>query len=198
MLAGLLDPARLVTFPFPGEVLAPDTTLAQVVWELAGVRGEELLPPALHPTQPTLVSVLAFDGHAQVRLSCRHGARARAMVVDTRHDVSFDGEVLHVGGAVVRLTDPTRELGLGDMQLVASLWPAQVEGRGLRLVQQEIEMDVRSLRRHHAVVEQWPGEWPAPATSVGAGVAHGDVHLPAPRFMSRVDVLAHEGGERVV
>jgi hypothetical protein len=198
MLAGLLDPARLTTFPSPGEVVAPDTTLVQVVWELAGVRGEQLLPPALHPTQPMLVSVLAFGGHAQLRLSCRHGARARAMVIAAPDDVTFDGEVLHVGGAVVRLIDPTRELGLGDMQFVASLWPVQVEGRGLRLVQQEIEMDVRSLRRHHAVVEQWPGEWPAPTTLVGAGVARGDVHLPAPRFMSRADVLAHEGGERVV
>src|SRR5262245_26003768 len=131
MLAGLLDPSQLTTFEFPAAVDAPGASIVQVTWEIAGSRGESLLPPALHPTQPTLLSVLAYDSRAQVRLSCRHGARARALVIGAPQDVAFDGEVLRVGSAIVRLVDPIRELGLGDMQFVASVWPVEMEGRGL-------------------------------------------------------------------
>jgi len=197
MLSGTLDPGALETFAFPTLREARDVTIVQAVWELSGVSGQSLLPPAVHPTMPLLMSVLAFDGVAQVRLSCRHGARARALVIAAREGVTFDGEVLHAGTALIRLHEPTRPLGPGDVQYVASLWPVEIPDRGLRLVQQEVEVEVASLERRSATVESWPVAWPAPATLVGVSVARGDVHLPAPRFMARADVWAFEGSEKV-
>jgi len=197
MLRGTRDPAQLAVFPFPEPLELDDTFVVQATWELAGTPGVAMVPPALHPTLPMLISVIAVRGHAQVRLSCRHGARARALVIGTSDDVDFDGERLTVGGGsiVVAFAAPTRHLGATDVQYVTSLWPVEMEGRGLRLVQQEIDVEVTGPTRHPVSVESWDPRWPVPAMLVGASVAPGSVSLPRPRFMARPDLLAFEGSE---
>ncbi len=197
MLHGTLDPARLAVFASPEPLELDDTFVVQATWELAGTPGVAMVPPALHPTLPMLVSVIAVRGRAQVRLSCRHGARARALVIGASDDVDFDGVRLTVGGGsiVIEFAAPIRHLGAADVQYVTSLWPVEMEGRGLRLVQQEIDIEMTGPARHPASVECWDPRWPMPATLVGASVAQGSVSLPAPRFMARPDVLAFEGSE---
>jgi hypothetical protein len=70
----------------------------QASFELAGVRGAEILPAGLAPTIPTLLTFLVVGvtggplgpfAYAQVRLSCRSGVRARALAVAG----AADGEV---------------------------------------------------------------------------------------------------------
>ena len=197
MLRGTLDPAHLAVFPFPAPLELDHTFVVQATWELAGIPGVAMVPPALHPTLPTLISVIAVRGHAQVRLSCRHGARARALVIGTSDDVDFDGVTLAIGGGAITVAfaAPTRHLGPADVQYVTSLWPVEIEGRGLRLVQQEIDVEMAGPTRHPVSVEAWDPRWSTPVTLVGASVAHGSVSLPAPRFMARPDVLAFEGSE---
>jgi len=48
-----------------------------------------------------------------------------------------------------------------------------------------------------SLIDQWPDEWPTPATLVGVSLAQASVTLPMPRFMARPDVLAFEGSETV-
>ncbi len=56
-----------------------------ISYELAGVRGQELLPPGLHPTIPTLLTIAAWRAEGiemvHARVSCRAGFRARALLV---------------------------------------------------------------------------------------------------------------------
>ncbi|HMK10317.1 MAG TPA: hypothetical protein VK461_01910 [Acidimicrobiales bacterium] len=56
-----------------------------VTYELAGVRGDELLPAGLHQTIPTLLTITAWRAEGidmlQLRLSCRAGFRARTLLV---------------------------------------------------------------------------------------------------------------------
>jgi hypothetical protein len=196
MLAGTLDPAELTTFGFPAALSLADTFVVQAVWEIAGTPGVELLPPALHPTSPTLLSVFAVAGHAQVRLSCRHGARARALVIASTTDVRFDGARLLIGEDVeVGFGERVRALGPVDVQYVTSLWPVDVDGRGRRLVQQELDVEVPVHERWSVTLERWPSHGPRPVHPVGASVARGSVTLPAPRFAARPDVVAFAGSE---
>ena len=62
-----------------------DAEVVIVSYELAGVRGEELLPRGLHATMPTLLTITAWhaDGvdAVHLRVSCRAGFRARALLV---------------------------------------------------------------------------------------------------------------------
>jgi hypothetical protein len=198
MIVGTMEPGRLARFEFPQPKQFDDTFVVQGTWELAGVGPASLLPPALHPTLPLLISVVAIEGHAQVRLSCRHGARARALVIAASNDVRFDGTRLEIGSDVVlSIGELVRPLGPADVQYVTSLWPVDVEGRGMRLVQQELDVEPKHVARHAATIEQWPDEWPTPATLVGVSLAQASVALPMPRFMARPDVLAFEGSETV-
>ena len=66
-----------------------DAEVVQLTWETAGLRGHAVLPSALAPTSPLLLGVLAIRATGAlgtvravlVRLSCRSGARARALTV---------------------------------------------------------------------------------------------------------------------
>jgi hypothetical protein len=79
-----------LTEPATEPVELPATEVFQASFELAGVRGAEILPAGLAPTIPTLITFLVVrvtDGplgaftYAQARLSCRSGVRARALAV---------------------------------------------------------------------------------------------------------------------
>ena len=62
-----------------------ETEVVLISYELAGVRGADLLPIGLHETIPTLLTITAWRAVdieiVQLRLSCRAGVRARAMLV---------------------------------------------------------------------------------------------------------------------
>jgi hypothetical protein len=70
----------------------PAVRVLQVTWEMPLAAREPLLPPALHPTDPPLVSwlfVRATDGPlgafalAQLRVECRSGLRPRGFLVES-------------------------------------------------------------------------------------------------------------------
>jgi hypothetical protein len=96
MLVGTADPEKLALRAPKLESLATeplelrDVDVVQVVSEIASRGMEALLPPALHPTLPPIVSWLvlrcisspwgAFT-LAQTRIGCRSGARPRGFLV---------------------------------------------------------------------------------------------------------------------
>jgi len=167
-----------------------DAEVIIVAYELAGVRGEELLPRGLHATSPTLLTIGAWhaDGvdAVHVRVSCRAGFRARALLVgaasrgpltstlaegwayparvaDVRVDRHYDRVRVTVtdGHAVVLeagLDDP-RPIGADDIQHVVGLNPGSVDGRGERLIQVEPHLDAVRAERGRPVLTRFDGAW---------------------------------------
>jgi Acetoacetate decarboxylase (ADC) len=73
-------------------VVLPETESLQVAYEIASVHREAMLPPALHPTDPAIVTWVVTRcaaspwgpfAMAETRLECRSGLRFRAFVVGT-------------------------------------------------------------------------------------------------------------------
>lgn len=199
--------------------------ILQATFELAGVRGEELLPAGLHPTIPTLATFAVWRGEdwclGQLRLSCRSGVRARQVVVaargsgpagwpapvpaaDVRLDRHYDKVRATVGdGSLdVSLADP-RPLGVDDIQLVVGLVPATLEGRGPRLVQLEASIEVERAERGRPVLDRFdPLAWGVdarlrPVHPVAATFCLARLEIGPPRFVLRPDQPAHVGTETV-
>jgi len=216
----------------------PGVELLQATWELAGLAPEAPFPAALHPTLPVL-AVLAIrrcDAGplgafriAELRLSCRSGARPRQLLV-----ASFaEGEAARAalnerfafGAAPARVRlerfydrveasveqDGARVLELcaaaplplaaGDLQFFSSVHAAETP-KGLRLVQIDAELAVtRAERAAPRLAHFDAGAFGLPgarlAQPVAAFVAVGDWTLPRIRFVSRADVPAFAGTERV-
>lgn len=72
-----------------------DVEVLKLVYEIESASAESLLPPALHPTLPPLVSWLGYRAAtspwgpfalAQTRVECRSGARPRAFLVGAACD----------------------------------------------------------------------------------------------------------------
>ena len=182
----------------------------QAAFEHAGTR-PALVPPGLVPTNPTLVTLLAIrvpDGphggftFAQVRVSCRSGARARALVTSSAVDASAEcAEWLAAGWGIggdlapirferrfdrVRVTAPAfdvslqgpRPIGVDDVQYVTGLHPV-------------VDRVRRSTRSGGAGHRARPGgAWPAraahlcragsrPALHGGGHLGDGDAHVAA-------------------
>ncbi len=235
MLVGSLPLDRLAARAVPLAAEAPAAAVfdaADVVyaaWELAGVDRTVLFPPALHPTSPTLLTltgaVATGGGLGLLRLSCRHGARARALLVGAvawgsgtavaeafgcgadDGEIVVEGRTLQVrsaGGPDVTVAlgpgaDGERVLGPHDVQYVTGLHPVVLPERGVRLLQVEVHADTGPATALRPDVEAfvWPGlpAGVAPVHPVGATLAHGRLELPRPRFVARPDVLAHLGSE---
>ena len=199
--------------------------ILQATFELAGVRGEQLLPAGLHPTIPTLATFAVWRGDdwclAQLRLSCRSGVRARQLVLaargsapagwpapvragDVRLERHYDVVRATVGdGSLdVSLADP-RPLGVDDIQLVVGLVPAVLEGRGPRLVQLEAGIEVERAERGRAVLGRFdPAAWGVdervrPAHPVAATFCLARLEISPPRFVLLPDQAAHLGTETV-
>jgi hypothetical protein len=87
-----------------GEALAlPGVWVVQATFEMPGGLRDCLLPPALHPTDPPLVSWLVYrcvEGPlgaftlAQLRVSCRSGLRPRGFLLDGVIDAADAGRAL--------------------------------------------------------------------------------------------------------
>jgi hypothetical protein len=223
------------------ELRTPSTTAValegaevfQAAFEHAGSRGETFLPAGLVPTNPTLVTLLAIrvaDGPqgpftlAQVRVSCRSGARARALVVATAVDAapataSWLADGWGIGGSAgpvqlhrnydrvhaltpwfdVELAAP-RPIGADDVQYVTGLHPVAV-ATGDRLAQVELEVVPHRVERGRPLLRSFtaPDGAPGlrPTTPVVATSAVATFTLPAIRFVLVPDQPAHLGTERV-
>ena len=219
--------------PATEPVALADVEVFQAAFEHAGSRGESFLPSGLAPTNPTLVTLLAMrvaEGPrggftlAQVRVSCRSGARARALVVATSVDGGAGArQWLADGWGIGDASSPVvmerrydrirvasrwfdvvmehpRPIGGDDVQYVTGLHPVEVAD-GARLAQ--VELDVASARvergrpdlRAFTAPEDAAGL--QPRSPVVATSAVGTVTLPAMRFVLRPDRPADVGTERV-
>ena len=183
------------------------------------------------PTIPTLVTLLVVrvpDGpsgafsFAQVRVSCRSGARARALVVATAVDASAETTGWlggwGIGGASgvrldrrydeVRATAPwfdvsvpgPRPIGVHDVQYVTNLHPVTT-GDGERLAQVELGITLDRVERGMPALHRFEAAPSfaalAPTFPVAATFGIGTLTLPAIRFLLRPDVPPDVGTERV-
>ena len=204
----------------------------QAAFEHAGSRGDLFLPKGLVPTIPTLVTLLAVratDGpegpftFAQLRVSCRSGARARAMVVATavhadtasaswlashwgiagEGPVEIDRRYDRVGVRApwfdVVLEGP-RPIGVHDVQYVTGLHPVTTAA-GDRLAQVELEVALDRVERGRPVLHRFESPDGAarldPRFAVAATSGVGTLTLPQVRFVLQPDLPAHLGTERV-
>ena len=161
----------------------------------------------------TLLAVHVPDGPhggftmAQVRLSCRSGARARALAVATAVDGSpdavawladgwgigghqqpvtidrrYDRVEAHAPWFDVALTGP-RPIGVHDVQYVTGLHPIE----GDRLAQVELDVTPERVERGRPVLHRFraPDAAPqlAPSSPVAATSAVGTLRLPVLRFV---------------
>ena len=193
----------------------------QAVYEIGGVDRTALLPPALHPTDPTLLILTAWVGLrvnlVQARVSCRSGVRARALLLDCvcpdehmRDRLRFgwgfnvrSGDIGLTGDRErVNIRVPGIEFGMDRLtdfdpdgvQLTSSMHLVTLP-RGERLIQVEPEVRAESARRGRAgaaVVSPFANLHP-----VSAAIVHGHLKLVAPRFATRVDVPAFQGTEKL-
>jgi hypothetical protein len=205
----------------------------QAAFEHAGSGGRTFLPDGLVPTIPTLVTLLAgrvpASPHgaftfAQVRVSCRSGARARALAVATAVDGSAEAvEWLAAGWGLggtaasvryerrfdrVRVVAPwfdvsldgPRPIGVDDVQYVTGLQPVATDA-GNRLAQVELEIALDRVERGRPVLHHFAAPDAAPGLdprfAVVATSAVGRLTLPHLRFVLRPDVPAHLGTERI-
>jgi hypothetical protein len=223
----------VLTAPAAAPVELATAEIFQAAFEHTGPPGATFLPAGLVPTIPTLVTLLAIrvpDGPhggfsaAQVRVSCRSGARARALVVATAVDASDEtAEWLASGWGIgghrsavsyerrydrVRVAAPwfdvalegPRPIGVEDVQYVAGLHPVVTDG-GERLAQVELEAALARVERGRPVLHTFEAPDPAaalePRFPVAATSALGTLTLPQVRFVLRPDVPAHLGTERI-
>ena len=219
--------------PSAEAVVLDGAEVVQAAFEHAGSRGETFLPAGLVPTNPTLVTLLSIrvaDGPrgpftvAQVRVSCRSGARARALVVATAVDaaqetVAWLADGWGIGGSAgpvevrrnydrVRVVAPwfdvelaaPRPIGADDVQYVTGLHPVTV-ATGDRLAQVELEVVPHRVERGRPLMHSFtaPDGAPGlrPVTPVVATSAVATFTLPAIRFVLAPDQPAHLGTERV-
>ncbi len=205
----------------------------QAAFEHTGPRGDTFLPAGLVPTIPTIVTMLAIrvpDGPhggfpvAQWRVSCRSGARARALVVATAVEAgpaatAWLAEGWGIGGVEaavgyerrydrVRVTAPwfdvsidgPRPIGVDDVQYVTGLHPVATAA-GERLAQVELEVALARIERSRPVLHAFTAPAAAagldPRFAVAATSALGELTLPQVRFVLRPDVPPHLGTERV-
>jgi hypothetical protein len=198
----------------------------QAAFEHAGTR--PALPPGLVPTNPTLVTLLSIrvpDGphggftFAQVRVSCRSGARARALVMSSAVDASAEcAEWLATGWGIggdlapirferrfdrVRVTAPRfdvslqgpRPIGVDDVQYVTGLHPVATAS-GDRLAQVELEIALDRVERGRPELHTFAVPGLDPRFSVVATSAMGTLTLPRVRFVLDPSLPPHLGTER--
>lgn len=221
-----------LTAPAAEPVELRDVEIFQAAFEHAGSRGDTFLPAGLVPTIPTLVTFLAVRApdspagpftYAQVRISCRSGARARALAVATavdaapetatwlaerwgiagdgpvRYDRRYDRVAVAAPWFEVTLAHP-KPINTHDVQYVTGLHPVTTAA-GARLAQVEVEMELGRVERGRPELRRFtapdgaPGLTPTFAVAATSGL--GTFTLPPLRFVLRPDVPPHIGTERV-
>jgi hypothetical protein len=206
---------RLDSFPEAPLTLA-GVELLQATFELAGPGVESLFPPGLHPTLPVL-AVFAFwrvdEGPlgaftlAQLRLSCRSGARPRQLLVSSFVDGERAREALNASFAfgaraarveLARFYDRAEArvavdgrtlvalhvgaplpLATSDLQFFASVHPAHTP-KGLRLVQIDTDYAITRAERGGPVLDGFD--------AVGFGTPNVRPAWPVAAFVALGDV----------
>ncbi|MCU1503366.1 MAG: Acetoacetate decarboxylase [Ilumatobacteraceae bacterium] len=224
--------APVLDAPADAALVLAGAEVFQATFEHAGSRGDEFFPAGLAATSPVLVTFLVLrvpeSPHgpftiAQVRLSCRSGVRARALVVATAVDAAeattaWLAAGWGIGGAPpvrverrydrvrvgspwfdVELTGP-KPVGTESVQYVTGLHPVAVPS-GARLAQFEVEVVPDRVERGRPVLHRFVAPEAAPglvpASAVVATFAVGTLTLPRVRFLLRPDQPAHLGTERL-
>lgn len=219
--------------PAAEPVVLEHAEVFQAAFEHAGSGGRTFLPDGLVPTGPTLVTFLTVrvpDGphggftFSQVRVSCRSGARARALVVASAVAAPAETAAWLADGwgiaaesddvTLVRRYDRVsastpwfdvaiegqRPIGVGDVQYVTGLHPVTT-ANGERLAQVELELDLHRVERARPQLLRFnaPPSAPTlnPAFAVSATAAVGTLTLPAMRFVLHPDLPPNVGTERV-
>jgi hypothetical protein len=218
--------------PATDRVVLAGAEVFQAAFEHAGSRGDRFLPKGLVPTIPTLVTMLAVRApegpegpfsFAQVRVSCRSGARARALAVACAVDASpataawlASGWGIAGAGTVryerrydrVRVSAPwfdvtlqsPKPIGVHDVQYVTGLHPVTTE-RGARLAQVELDVVLDRVERGRPVLHRFDAPDGAsgldPTFPVAATSGVGTFTLPQLRFVLQPDEPPHVGTERV-
>lgn len=214
-------------------VVLEGTEIVRLTWELAGARGRPLLPSGLWPTSPTLLTVQALRSAGgagglgpftvlTLMLSCRSGARARALVVAGAVDADdatadrlvqgwafpaqrtavvferrYDATRLTVPGLVDAGAVDLHPLGVHDTQFVVALHPTTVDGAA-RYAQVDLEVEPDRAERgsaklHWLRLDGADGRPLEPATAVAAVVAVGRLTLPRVRFLLDPEREPHVG-----
>lgn len=244
MLSGTADLApmatRAPTMPsFDAEpVHVESVEVFQGMFELPYATRQATLPPGLHPTNPPLLVIVAWQAAdspwgpfamAQARVQCRSGVRPRGFVAGAiidnpeaaaalaasfglpglpgtvRLSRRYDSAELVVerdGRTVAHLVglDPD-PLSAGDVQFSVTTTLASTP-RGLRLVQVESEYAFQRVERLRPRVLAFDGAaWGEPLLQprqpVSATVSVGGLTIPGLRYLSRPEVSAFEGTERL-
>lgn len=215
----------------PAEPLVfEDAEVVQLTWETAGLRQQQVLPPGLIATSPLLIGVIAFGATSAlgsvravlVRLSCRSGARARALVVagwldgdaplvealgsgwsfpNPRADIVIDRRyhvtTVVVGGHLeLELRDP-EPIHPHDVQYVVGLHPFESPD-GPRLAQVDLDLDASRAERGRPVSRRFEGcsvggVVVQPVHPVAGTVATGALTLSPVRFVVDPNRPAHLG-----
>jgi hypothetical protein len=228
-----VDPPVLVA-PARAPAVLDGAEVLLATFEQSGTRGDDLLPSGLTPTHPTLVTFLVLHAPsspwgrfsvAQVRLSCRSGARARALAVGQAVDASdeaasalaagwgiggarcsvrldrrYDAVQATCDGFDVTVLDPA-PIGLHDVQHVVGLHPVTTRAGDVRLAQVELDVDALRVERGRPALRAFaPDVWGEPRLRpthpVTASVSVGVVTLPALRFLIDPAVQPHLGTSR--
>jgi hypothetical protein len=140
---------------------------------------------------------------AAAALSSEWGLPAAAGSVEVRRRYDRTELVVQADGrTAVRMAafDPD-PLDAGDVQFSVTSTLATTP-RGLRLVQLEPEYELRRVERLRPRLDSfdargWGGRQLEPGYPVSATVSVGDITIPSIRYVSRPDVSAFEGTERV-
>ena len=167
-----------------------ETEQLLISYELAGVRGEDLLPTGLHPTIPTLLTIAVWraDGieMVQLRVSCRAGFRARALLVggaaeglladvltegwaypSSRATIGVDRRYDRIRVTIADGDRPVLDVGLDDprpisphdIQHIVGLNSGSIEGRGERLIQVEPHLEALRAERGRPMLARFDGAW---------------------------------------
>jgi hypothetical protein len=216
-----------LTEPAAAPVVLEGVEAVQLVFEQAGVHGHPLVPAGLVPTLPTLVTLLVVRAnggelgpfqYAQVRLSCRSGARARSLVIgqvvdadaataatlearwglapaqrgSIRMDRGYAITTVSTPLFVAAVRDP-EPIGGDVVQFVCGLHPVTIGGEE-RLAQVELDVHPQRAERGRPSLEWFPERDDLrPVRPVAGVVALGTMTLPAVRFVLDPDLPPHLG-----
>jgi hypothetical protein len=188
----------------------PSSVIVTATWELRGARSLTLLPKALRPTAPALLTLVAVDtGEFRMvtaRLSCRAGVRPRAFVlagavdgvkpelfhpwgmslasVPIAMDVRFDRTRVSVGDHSAFELDSVNPMAPHDVQYVVGLHPFDDN-----LVQVEVVVAPSRVERCRPSLvafdaTAWGDARLEPVDVVVGTVVHGAFTLPAIRYVT--------------
>jgi hypothetical protein len=191
------------------ELKVDDVDILQVLYEIRVDDREALVPPALNPTIPLVISFLVYRAKesvygpfalAQLRLTARSGVRLRRFHDRVDCSVHEDGRLI----LQTSLVDPVPVTG-HDVQYPPGMHLARVTRDGVlkpRIVQVDSEYVFRRADRGrpeltHFDRQAWGDARLVPDIPVSASFAACDLTIANVRYICNPDIPASEGTEKV-